>query len=94
MEFYMRREVYKAVRFDGTTGSAKEILGITGARGYTITCEPQQGLPSLTLPEAAPNSGSKVVNFGEYLVVSTDGTAFVVDSRDFDRRYERATNGE
>lgn len=93
MEFYLRRAVYKAVQFDGTAESAKEILGITGARGYTITYEPMKGPLFLTLLEATPNSGSKVVRFGEYLVVAPDGVAYVVDGRDFERRYEQAING-
>lgn len=93
MEFYLRRPVYKAVQFDGTTESAEKIQDITRAYGYNIRKELLNGSGAILTVLIGTQNGDRnlEVRQDDYVVVAPDDGMSVVEWREFKRMYESAS---
>lgn len=90
MDFHMKRPLYRAEQFDGTTQAAEAIQFLAGASGFTITQEGADATMRFSARETAMRASetSFTVKRGDYVVRCPNGDVQVMGLIEFSRDFE------
>jgi hypothetical protein len=84
MQYHIKRPIYQAIRFDGTSEAAEKIRDMTGIFEYTITAGPGTSKLEFVL-DKTPYS----VTWDNIVVKDPDGGVSVMSWGDFRHQFER-----